>query len=185
MKTLIGLTLFTIALSAQTTTTTRLTAATPAVDVATLPAYTLGGGVTWTRGGNSTFAADMTIGMHIGKSQWYWYSDIVTPMSSAPANAAPATSSITTGGLYLPFCSASQSVCFGVIGQGGFSNVTASSTVAPALSGSLALFIHLYKTVWLTPYAKASNASTSPTSGALATAVFQPGVQLTLAFGGK
>jgi hypothetical protein len=184
MKTLIGFTLSAIVLCAQTAVTSPAPV-TPAVNIATLPAYTLGTGVTWTRGGTSTFAADMTIGMHVGKSQWYWYSDIVTPISSAPGNTVPATSSITTGGLYLPFCTASQSFCFGVIGQGGFSSVSASSTVAPALSGSLALFIHLYKGVWITPYAKASNASTSPTSGALATAVFQPGVQLTFAFGGS
>jgi hypothetical protein len=154
------------------------------VDVSALPAYTLGTGATWTRGGSSAFGSDMTVGMHVGKSQWYWYSDIFTPVTSG-GNAAPATSSITTGGLYLPFCTARLSFCFGIIGQGGFSSVTASSTVAPALSGSFALFIHLYKGVWLMPYAKASNASTSPTSGALATAVFQPGVQLLVAFGGN
>jgi hypothetical protein len=189
MKTLIGFMLFAIALCAQTTRTppgpATAAPATAAVDIASLPAYTLGSGLTWTRGGSSTLGVDMTIGMHIGKGQWYWYSDIFTPISNAPGNAAPATSSITTGGMYLPFCTASQSICFGIIGQGGFSNVAASSTVAPALSGSLALFIHVYKNVWIAPYAKASNASTSPTSGALATAVFQPGVQLVVAFGGK
>ena len=183
MKTLIIFTLSTIALCAQTAVISPAPV-TPAVNIATLPAYTLGTGVTWTRHGIPP-RGRYDHWHACRKKPVYWYSDIVTPISSSPGNAAPATSSITTGGLYLPFCTASQSVCFGVIGQGGFSSVSASSTVAPALSGSLALFIHLYKGVWLTPYAKASNASTSPTSGALATAVFQPGVQLTFAFGGK
>jgi len=35
------------------------------------------------------------------------------------------------------------------------------------------------------PCAKAENATTSTTSGALATAVFQPGVQIMYGFGGK
>jgi hypothetical protein len=153
--------------------------------VSQLPPYTLGTGGTWTRGGSSTFAADVTVGIHFGHSQWYSYTDIVTPITSNVKGAAPTASQITTGALWLPICSATQSVCLGAIVQGGFSAVAASSTVSPAIDGALALFIHIKGGLWIVPYAKASNAASSPASGALATAVFQPGIQLTYGFGSK
>jgi hypothetical protein len=74
--------------------------------------------------------------------------------------------------------------------QSGFSAVAANSTIAPQFSGAASVAIRLGKkesSPWYhwyaVPYAKAANASTSATSGTLATAVFQPGVQLMYGFG--
>jgi hypothetical protein len=70
--------------------------------------------------------------------------------------------------------------------QAGFSTLEATSTIAPAFTGTLGVAFRLGKSnVYVMPYAKASNATTSATSGALATAVFQPGVQIMYGFGGK
>jgi hypothetical protein len=174
--------------SAQVATTpvTPAPVITPAVNTPSLPSYTVGIGPSWTRGGASPFSVDTTLGIHIGSGQWYSWTDISTPVATVTPGSLPVASTITTGGAWLPVQSASGSVSLVFIVQAGFSSLQATSTIAPAFTGSLGVAFRLGKSrVYLMPYAKASNATTSATSGALATAVFQPGIQLIYGFGGK
>jgi hypothetical protein len=175
---------------------TAATPATPSVAIASLPAYTIGAGPSWTRGGTTPYALDVTVGVHVGQSQWYSWTDISTPIVTPcvstlavicpPSNALPVPSTITTGGAWVPVQSASGSVSLLFIIQAGFSNIVATSTIAPAFSGSFGVAFRLGAShVYILPYVKLSNASTSATSGALATAVLQPSVQIVFGFGGK
>jgi len=152
---------------------------------AALPSITVGAGPSWTRGGNSPYSFDATLAVHIGKTQWYSWTDISTPISTS-TSAQPVVSTITTGAAWIAAQSASGCVALVTIIQAGFSAVAANSTIAPSFTGSLGVAFRLGKSnVYLMPYAKASNAATSTSSGALATAVFQPGVQILYGFGGK
>jgi hypothetical protein len=94
-------------------------------------------------------------------------------------------STITTGGAWIAAQSPSGKVSLIAIVQAGFSTIQSTSATAPAFTGSMGVAFRLgKKPVYIIPYAKASNASTG-TSGALATAVFQPGVMVLYGFGGK
>jgi hypothetical protein len=159
-----------------------------AVGAANLPSYTIGAGPSWTRGGSSPYSVDTTIGVHIGQTQWYSWTNISTPFTlPVVPGAPPAASTITTGGAWIPVQSRNGAVSLVFIVQAGFTMTQATSTAAPAFSGAAAVAIRLLKKtpLYLMPYAKTANASTSVTSGALATAVFQPGVQVMYGFGGK
>ena len=171
---------------------------TPAPSVATssLPAYTIGAGPSWTRGGTTPFALDTTVGIHIGQTQWYSWTNVSTPITTPcvstatvpcpPSSALPVASSITTGGAWVPIQNATGSVSLLFIIQAGFSSIQATSTVAPAFTGSFGVAFRIKTShVYVMPYVKLSNASTSATSGALATAVVQPGMQVVYGFGGK
>jgi hypothetical protein len=163
-----------------------VTTPTSTVNAAALPSYTIGAGSSWTRGGTSPASFDTTFAIHVGQGQWYSWTDVSTPIKTTAPGAQPVASTITTGGGWIPAQSASGSVSLIVIVQAGFSTLQANSTVAPAFTGSVGVAFRLGKShVYLMPYAKASNATTSTTSGALATAVFQPGVQVLYGFGGK
>lgn len=157
----------------------------PAVATSSLPSYTFGAGPSWTRGGSSPYSFDTMVGIHVGQTQWYSWTDISTPFTlPAVPGAPPVASTITTGGAWIPVQSASGSVSLVFIVQAGFTMVQATSTASPAFTGSIGAAFRLGKShVYLMPYAKASNASTTSTSGALATAVFQPGVQIMYGFG--
>jgi hypothetical protein len=175
---------FAVLASGQTTVTPVVAQA--AVAVASLPAYTVGAGPSWTRGGSSPYSFDTTVGIHIGQSQWYSWTDISTPIATSAPGSLPVASTITTGGAWVPIQSPTGSVSLIFIVQAGFSTLEATSTIAPAFTGTLGVAFRLGKShVYVMPYAKASNATTSATSGALATAVFQPGVQIMYGFGGK
>jgi hypothetical protein len=160
--------------------------ATTTVNTAGLPSYTFGSGVSWTRGGTTPYSLDTTFAIHIGQGQWYSWTAVTTPLAKSVPGAPPVPSTITTGGAWIPAQSPTGSLSLVLIVQGGFSNVVATSTIAPAFTGSVGLAIRVKKTHWyIMPYAKAANASSATSSGSLATAVFQPGVQVLYGFGGK
>lgn len=156
---------------------------TPAATTYQLPSPLLGLGPTWQRGANNPYAVDVNIAIRAGQTRFYSYSTVTTPIVRPKAGALPVTSSMTTGGGYVAFQSAGGSVSLVIIAQAGFSGVQIGSTVAPTFTGSLAVPIRLSKRLYLMPFARATNASTSTTSGALATAVLQPGVQLLYSLG--
>lgn len=159
--------------------------ATP-VAVSNLPAYTVGVGPAWTRGNASPYSVDVTVGVHIGQSQWYSWTDINTPVATSSTNSLPVASAITTGGAWVAYQSPTGAVSLIFIVQAGFSTPEATSTMAPSFSGSLCLAARIGKThLYAMPCATAANATTSSTSGSLATAVFQPRLQLLYTFGGK
>lgn len=158
-------------------------APTSTVNAAALPSYTIGFGPSWDRGAAYPYSADVTLALHVGQSQWYSWSTVSTPIAPANTSTGPIASTITTGGAWIPVQSATGSISLVTIVQAGFSTVQANSTVAPAFTGSVGLAIHVGTGGWyLFPYAKAGNASTSSTSGALATVVLQPGLQFMYGF---
>ena len=155
------------------------------VNSAALPSITIGAGPSWTRGNTYPLSTDVDVAMHIGTSNWYSWSTVSTPVATVPAGSPPLASTITTGGAWVAAQSPSGSISLITIVQAGFSTVQATSTTAPAFTGSIGVAFRLGKRpVYLFPYAKASNATTG-TGGALATAVFQPGLMLLYGFGGK
>ena len=155
------------------------------VNSAALPSITIGAGPSWTRGGTYAASADVDIALHIGTGNWYSWSTVSTPVTTLPVGPTPIASTITTGGAWIAAQSPTGSVSLITIVQAGFSTVQATSTTAPAFTGSIGVAFRLgKKPIWIMPYAKASNTSTG-TSGALATAVFQPGVMVLYGFGGK
>jgi hypothetical protein len=89
----------------------------------------------------------------------------------------------TTGGAWIAAQSQRAALLF--IVQAGFSANTAASTVSPAFAGSLALALRpsLKLPVWIMPLVRAANTSAGSSTGALATAVLQPGAQLVFGFG--
>jgi hypothetical protein len=153
------------------------------VNAGGLPSVTVGAGPTWARGSAYPFSADVDIAIRIGGGNWYSWSTVSTPIATVPAGSAPLVSTITTGGAWIAAQSSSGSISLITIVQAGFSTIQAT---APAFTGSIGMVFRLGKThAYLMPYAKASNASTGGASGALATAVLQPGVMLLYGFGGK
>jgi hypothetical protein len=149
-----------------------------------LPQYTVGIGPSWTRGANTPYGIDFTVGVRIAQTQWYSWTTVSTPVNLPPVtNATPAVSTIMTGGAWVPIQNSSGSVSLIFIVQAGFSAANAASSAAPAFTGTGAVAFRLRPNLYLMPYAKAANASTSATSGALATAVFQPGAQIVYSFG--
>ena len=155
------------------------------VNSAALPSITMGAGPTWTRGSTYPLSADVDVAIHVGTGNWYSWSTVSTPVATVSAGSAPLASTITTGGAWIAAQSPTGSVSLITIVQAGFSTVQATSTTAPAFTGSIGVAFKLgKKPIWIMPYAKASNASTG-TGGALATAVFQPGVMVLYGFGGK
>ena len=156
------------------------------VNTAALPSITVGVGPSWTRGSTYPVSGDVNVAIHIGSGNWYSWSTVSTPVATVPAGSPPLVSTITTGGAWIAAQSPSGSISLITIAQVGFSTVQATSTTAPAFTGSIGVAFRLGKThAYLMPYAKAANASTGGASGALATAVFQPGVMLLYGFGGK
>jgi hypothetical protein len=155
-----------------------------AATASSLPSYAVGAGPSWTRGGSSQYSFDTVVGVHIGQTQWYSWTDIATPVSFPVVKGGPpAVSTITTGGAWIPIQSSAGAVSLIFIIQTGFSAIQATSTVSPAFTGSIAAAFRLGKShLYVMPFAKASNATTSSTSGALATAVFQPGIQIVYGF---
>jgi len=155
------------------------------VNQTSLPSITIGAGPSWTRGSSNAASADVNVAIHIGKSNWYSWSTISTPVATVPVGAPPLVSTITSGGAWIAAQSPTGSISLLTIVQAGFSTVQATSTTSPAFTGSIGVAFRLGKRpVYILPYAKASNASTG-SGGALATAVFQPGVMLLYGFGGK
>lgn len=166
-------------------TATPLPTSNTTVNGAALPSITIGAGPSWTRGSTYPLSADVNVAMHIGTGNWYSWSTVSTPVATVPAGSPPLASTITTGGAWVAAQSSSGSISLITIVQAGFSTVQATSTTAPAFTGSIGVAIRLgKKPIYLFPYAKASNAATG-TGGALATAVFQPGLMLLYGFGGK
>ena len=149
-----------------------------------LPQYTVGIGPSWTRGANTPYGIDLTVGIRIAQTQWYSWTTVSTPVNLPPAtNSAPAASTIMTGGAWVPIQNSSGSVSMIFVVQAGFSAASATNSAAPAFTGTGAVAFRLRPNLYLMPYAKAANASTTTSSGALATAVFQPGVQIVYSFG--
>lgn len=149
-----------------------------------LPQYTVGIGPSWTRGANTPYGIDLTVGVRIAQTQWYSWTTVSTPVNLPPVTSStPAVSMIMTGGAWVPIQNSSGSVSMIFIIQAGFSAAGATSSTAPAFTGTGAVAFRLRPNLYLLPYAKAANASTSTSSGALATAVFQPGVQIVYSFG--
>lgn len=152
------------------------------VNAAALPSLTIGVGPSWTRGSAYAANADVDIAVRVGTSNWYSWSTISTPITAVPVGGAPILSTITTGGAWVAAQSASGAVSLITIVQAGLS---ASATASLAFTGSVGVAFRMgKKPIYVMPYAKASNASVG-TSGALATAVFQPGVMILYGFGGK
>jgi hypothetical protein len=155
------------------------------VNSSALPSITIGAGPSWTRGASNSAAADVNVAYHIGTGNWYSWSTVSTPVAAVPSGGPPLVSTITTGGAWVAAQSPTGCVSLITIVQAGFSTVQATSTTAPAFTGSIGVAFRLgKKPIYIMPYAKASNTATG-TSGALATAVFQPGLMVMYGFGGK
>jgi hypothetical protein len=155
------------------------------VNSAALPSITVGAGPSWTRGGAYASSVDVDVALHIGSSNWYSWSTVSTPVATVPSGSPALVSTITTGGAWIAAQSPSGRVSLITIVQAGFSTVQATSTTAPAFTGSVGVAFRLGKNpFYIMPYAKASNAA-SGSNGALATAVFQPGVMFLYGFGGQ
>ena len=152
------------------------------VNTTALPSLTVAAGPSWTRGSAYTANADVDIAVRLGSSSWYSWSTISTPVTAISVTGTPVVSTISTGGAWVAAQSSSGSVSLVTIVQAGLS---ASATTSLAFTGSIGVAFRLgKKPVYIMPYAKASNASIG-TSGALATAIFQPGVMVLYGFGGK
>jgi hypothetical protein len=146
--------------------------------VSNLPSYVVGTGISWTRGGDSTLSADVTVGIRIAHGQWYSWTNIATPVQRTASGSPATASSIATGGAWVPVQTGAASLIF--IVQAGFSAVQANSTVAPAfITGTFGISLRLGKSNWyVMPYLKAANPQVS--SGG--SAVFQPGIQILYGF---
>ena len=187
MRSMIAVILLTAGLSVAQTTTPAvpIPVTDTTVNTAALPSITMGAGPSWTRGSSYAASLDVDVALHIGTSNWYSWSTVSTPVATVPAGGPPLVSTITTGGAWIAAQSPSGKVSLIAIVQAGFSTIQSTSATAPAFTGSMGVAFRLgKKPVYIIPYAKASNASTG-TSGALATAVFQPGVMVLYGFGGK
>ncbi len=147
-----------------------------------LPDYTVGTGGSWLRGATYPLNNDTSFAIRLGTSNWFSWTDIVTPIVKAPTGAAPVPSTITTGATYLLACNGSYSVCLMVTALGGVAAAGGGTAVAPAFTGQLGAWFRIGQHIYITPQAKVSNAAYSPTSGALATAVFSPEVQISYGF---
>jgi hypothetical protein len=155
------------------------------VNSAALPSITMGAGPSWTRGAANPFALDVDVALHIGSGNWYSWSTVSTPIAWPNTSGSPQVSTITTGGAWVAAQNTSGLVSLITIVQAGFTTVQATSTTAPAFTGSIGVALRLGKThAYLMPYAKASNPQTG-TNGSLATAIFQPGMMVLYGFGGK
>ena len=187
MKTRIALLIFAFAaLVAAQTPPVVLVPTTSTVNTSALPSIVAGIGPTWARGATNPFAVDFNFGLRVGSSNWYSYSTVSTPITTgSPAGSPPVASTITTGGAWAAAQSASGKVTLLLIVQAGFTTVQANSTVAPSFNGSVGVAFKIKPNLYVMPFAKASNATTVTNSSALATAVFQPGVQVMYGFGGK
>ena len=158
------------------------------VNSASLPSQVVGGGTSWQRGNAYPVSGDFTFALRVGSSNWYSWTEGSTPIATVPAGSTqgPLATSFTTGGAWAAAQSGSGKVTLLVLVQVGFSTVQATSTTAPAFSGSMGVAIRpwLSRPLWIVPFIKAAN-PTAGSSGALATAIIQPGVQLLWGFGGK
>lgn len=149
------------------------------------PSQTVGVGTAWNRGSNYPATMNTTIGVRIGSTKAYSWTDISTPIAKTPAGSQPLPSSITTGMAYIVAANANQSVSLLAIVQGGFSSISPGGGITPSISGSFGVAFRPWKAhVWIMPYVKAAN-PTMGTNGAVATAVMQPGVSVFFGFGGK
>ena len=150
-----------------------------------LPDYAVGVGVSWNRGASYPLSVDTNIAVHLGTSNWYSWTTISTPVA-ATATGQPIPSTITTGGTYVAARSASGSVSLLLNFQGGFATVQPSG-ISPSFAGDIGMAIKPWTTrnLYILPYAKVQNASVGSSTGAFATAVFQPGILLFYGFGGK
>jgi hypothetical protein len=138
----------------------------------------IGGG--WNRGANYPLQVLASVDYRVA-SEVYIGLDVSTPVTRNPGSSAPLPSTITAETRYLPACSPTKSACLVLGAAGGFSGATAATPAAPAINGIVAVQFRFGSAIYATVGARASNAAYSPTSGALATAVFSPWA--TLAFG--
>ena len=175
---------FALALVAQTTSTP-VSVPTPTVNVAALPSITAGAGTSWNRGNAYPYTVDNTIALHIGSSQWYSWTEIQRPVTTTQAGAQPLPSSLTTGGAWIAAQTPTGSMFLTVIVQAGFTTTQATSTTAPAFSGSFGIGFHPWKKpIYLLAYVKGANA-VAASGNSLATFTAQPGFQVMYGFGAK
>lgn len=149
-----------------------------------LPQFAISSGTTWTRGAAHPYSFDFGLAVRIAATRFFSWTDVSTPLASRTVpGGPPATSTFTTGGAYVPWQSADGRLSLIFIATAGFTSVQANSGVSPQFTGLMAFTYRIGKTGWyVMADAKAVNATTSTTSGALATAVLQPGIRLVRGF---
>jgi hypothetical protein len=147
-----------------------------------MPNSMIGTGVSWLRGATYPLNNETTFEKQLGASNWFAAADVVTPIIKAPIGAPPVPSTITAGADYAVACSASKSVCLLLTALGGVAAASGGVGAGPAFTGALKIWFRIGP-VFIIPQAKVSNAAYSPTSGALATAVFSPAIQIMYGFG--
>ena len=157
---------------------------TPAPDTSDLPQIAVGVGPSWNRGDAHATSVNVSIGIRLGDTPGYSWSEISTPVARVPAGADPLPSTITTGGAYRIAKSASGAVSIWGIGQAGFNASAASFSLA--LTGSAAVSFRIPKTkdLYLFLYGKLAKPQRG-TDGALVGGILQPGFNLEYGFGGK
>jgi hypothetical protein len=148
---------------------------------APMPNAMFGSGMSWLRGEQYPLNNETTFEKQLGSSNWFASADVVTPFVKAPAGAPPIPSTITAGADYAVACSSSKSVCLLLTALGGVAAANGGAGAAPAFTGALKIWFRIGP-VYIVPQAKVSNAAYSPTSGALATAVFSPALQVMYGF---
>lgn len=170
MKTLLTLALFAGALSAQTATTASTA----------LPGQVVGTGTSWLRGNAYPLTGDVTIGLRVGTTNFFSWTNISTPLATTPPGSAPTPSSITTGAAWLVAQSSSGKIGLLAIAQGGFTSVSSVAGVSAQITGSFAVPIKpcANKQLYIMLGVKLANQTAS-------TAVVQPFVSILYGFNPK
>ena len=147
-----------------------------------LSSVMIGSGMSWLRGATYPLNNETTFSKRLGGSNWFATGDVVTPIVKTPVGSPPIPSTITAGADYAVACNGTKSVCLLLTALGGLSAASGGAAASPAFTGALKLWFHVGP-IYIVPQAKVSNASYSPSSGALATAVFSPALQIMYGFG--
>ena len=143
-----------------------------------LPGTVVSGGMEWDRyAAAGHFSANVSASFQVGKTNWYSYSTVTTPVAKTPEGQNPQTSSIRSGFFYV--VTQSGGVSFAALAQAGVSVAQGTSTQAN-ISGGVAVPIRLGKT---NLYAIPLLRFVSPQTGTGVQVV--PEIQIGYGFGGK
>ena len=129
------------------------TAAPPAATIQNLPTTLVGLGGEWNRYalGTARFDADVSAAFQIGKTNWYSYTTISTPLEKTPAGQSPSTSSVRSGFFYVINCNSTASVCMIALGQAGI-NVGSGTTATASITGGMGVPFRIGKSnIYITP----------------------------------
>src|ERR1017187_1903114 len=97
-------------------------------------------GASWLRGAPYPVNNSTSIGIELGASSFYSWSEVVTPIARNPGSTAPLPSTITSGVSDLLVCSPTRSVCLLVAATGGV-YAAGSTAAAPAFTGDTDILI--------------------------------------------